>query len=241
MNEFIQGKAQQPLPTPLLQSEPRLSQFQNHCLNLCQRVLELFAIGLQIDTKAGGKDFFLPYHDPKHGQSGSVFRLLYYPTLPASDQYDAEVDIRAGAHSDYGTVTLLFQRPGQPGLEILTSKRGDLVETWHPVPVNPTNEPKVPILLNVGDLLSFWTDGLLKSTVHRVIFPKDGKGEDRYSIAYFCHAINEARLEPIPSEIVRRHHDEVGGSIDASAEPLTAKQHLESRLKATYGSGIRKE
>jgi isopenicillin N synthase-like dioxygenase len=239
MNEFQDGKAQQPLPPPLLENQARLDEFWKHCLKLCQRVLELFAIGLQIDGKAGGKDFFVPYHDPANGPSGSVFRLLYYPTLPSSEDYDDETDIRAGAHSDYGTVTLLFQRPGQPGLEILTSKRGDPQEKWYPVPVNPTDEPYVPILLNVGDLLSFWTGGLLRSTVHRVIFPKDGRGEDRYSIAYFCHAVDDAKLDPIPSEIVRRHHERANGSVSGSAEPLTAKQHLESRLAATYASSLK--
>jgi len=240
MNEFKDGKAQQPLPPPLLENQAELDEFWKHCVKLCQRVLELFATGLQIDDAAGGKDFFRPYHDPAQGPSGSVFRLLYYPTLPPSEDYDNETDIRAGAHSDYGTITLLFQRPGQPGLEILTSKRGDPEEKWYPVPVNPTNEPHVPILLNVGDALNFWTGGLLKSTVHRVIFPKDGKGEDRYSIAYFCHAVDDARFDPIPSEVVGKHNVQLNGTTNGSAEPLTAKQHLESRLAATYASSLKK-
>lgn len=93
--------------------------------------------------------------------------------------YQPEVDIRAGAHSDYGSVTLLFQRPSQPGLEILAS-----TDEWQPVPVTPPGteeDSSPPILVNIGDLLSHWTNGLLKSTVHRVIFPKDARrgGEDR--------------------------------------------------------------
>ena len=108
------------------------------------------------------------------------------------------------------------------------------MEKWYPVPVNPTNEEYVPILVNVGDLLSYWTNGLLKSTVHRVIFPKDGKGEDRYSIAYFCHAIDDARLDLVPSKIVREHRQLENSNGDVSREVVTAKQHLESRLAATY-------
>lgn len=240
MNEFKLGKAQQPLPPPLLENQDKLDDFWKHCLKLCQRVLELFAIGLQIDDAAGSKDFFRSKHDPSQGPSGSVFRLLYYPTLPPSEDYDDKTDIRAGAHSDYGTITLLFQRPGQPGLEILTSKRGDPEEKWYPVPVNPTDEENVPILLNVGDALNFWTGGMLKSTVHRVIFPKDGKGEDRYSIAYFCHAVDDATFDPIPSEIVRKHNVQANGLVNGSTKPLTAKQHLESRLAATYVGSAKK-
>jgi isopenicillin N synthase-like dioxygenase len=240
MNEFRNGKAQQPLPPPLAENEERVDAFVNQCRLLCIRIMELFAIGLEINGKEGGKDWFTPYHDPSMGPSGSVFRTLYYPSLPASPEYDSETDIRAGAHSDYGTITLLFQRPGQPGLEILASRRGDEKEEWLSVPINPSNEKETPILVNVGDLLEYWTSGVLKSAVHRVIFPKDGIGEDRYSMAYFCHPIDEARLEAVPSRIVKEKEGvgsngmkKVGGG-----KVLTARQHLESRLAATYAKDL---
>lgn len=94
---------------------------------------------------------------------------------------DTTVDIRAGAHSDYGSITLLFQRASQPGLEILTPSC-----SWSPVSVYPPgteNDSFPPILVNIGDLMHFWTNGLLKSTVHRVVFP-EGKSQDRYSVGY---------------------------------------------------------
>ena len=55
-----------------------------------------------------------------------------------------------------GSITLLFQRQGQPGLEILTSR-----SLWSPVPVNPPgteDDPFPPILINIGDLMHFWTN-----------------------------------------------------------------------------------
>lgn len=74
--------------------------------------------------------------------------------------------VRAGAHSDYGSITLLFQRPGQPGLEILppSSQTNGPRNTsndapWTPVPVTPPgteNDLSPPILVNIGDLLSYW-------------------------------------------------------------------------------------
>lgn len=178
------------------------------------------------------------------------------------------MDVRAGAHSDYGSITLLFQRPGQPGLEILTPEG-----TWAPVPVQPgeatsagpasvanssstsTSTSTVPpILINIGDLLSYWTDGLLKSTVHRVVFPlaeqRAPNPQDRYSMAFFCHPVNETELVPVPSHIVAGHRELVKESQDGSQkvgfgggagdlEPgkraLTAVEHLASRLAATYG------
>jgi isopenicillin N synthase-like dioxygenase len=232
MNEFIDGKAQQPLPEPLKSHESEVDAFASKCHALCLRILQLFAIGLGIDEASGGKNWFNTRHDRVKGPSGSVFRLLYYPQLDLGNKFDSQKDIRAGAHSDYGTITLLFQNEDQPGLEILTDGGED---SWSPVLVNPTSEIEVPILVNVGDLLSYWTNGLLKSTVHRVVFPHNGSGEDRYSIAYFCHPLDDARLEPIPSKIVQTCVHETGPLTRVErGTAMTAKEHLETRLRATY-------
>ena len=130
-----------------------------------------------------------------------------------------------------GSLTLLFQRPRQPGLEILTP-----ASTWSSVPVFPPGtetDAFPPILVNIGDLLSYWTNGLLKSTVHRVVFP-DGGGDDRYSIAYFCHPVDDASLVPVPSDLVSSQST---GKRGTAEELLTAAQHLKKRLAATYGWG----
>lgn len=163
--------------------------------------------------------------------------------------------MRAGAHSDYGSVTLLFQRAGQPGLEIRTPEG-----TWASVPIVPGPEDEgeadadvgafPPILVNIGDLLSYWTDGLLKSTVHRVVFPLAEQSrsdpQDRYTLVYFCHPVDSTELVPVPSEMVKRHREQTGGvgvvgfgggagTLEPGKRPLTALEHLESRLAATYG------
>lgn len=175
---------------------------------------------------------------------------MYYPAAVSS--YRPGKDIRAGAHSDYGSITLLFQQSGQPGLEILTSD-----QKWAPVPVYPGDRadfPFPPILVNIGDMLSYWTDGLLKSTVHRVVFPHDDHSnssttaKDRYSIAFFCQPVGSTELTPVPSKLVddyRREKQAVSNNITvgygggASAVNIdqhrsTAGEHLQSRLAATY-------
>jgi len=195
----------------------------------------------QIAPAEGGPSWFSTRHDRTLGPSGSILRLLYYPSIPSSTSYDPKTDIRAGAHSDYGSLTLLFQRPGQPGLEILTPG-GE----WAAVPVNPHDEARPPILVNIGDVLSYWTNGLLRSTVHRVVVPADAReGEDRYSIAYFCHPLDEAELVAVPSEAVREFDGgeqelrRVGGGklLGEEGRVVTAKEHLDRRLGATYGLG----
>ncbi|KAL2864721.1 putative oxidoreductase, 2OG-Fe(II) oxygenase family [Aspergillus lucknowensis] len=252
--EFASGKAQQPLPKVLSPHEDEIGHFADLCTKTCSRILKLLALGLDIPP-----EFFTARHDPCQGPTGCTLRYLYYPSIsaPATASYDHTVDVRAGAHSDYGSITLLFQRPGQPGLEILTPDG-----TWAPVPVEPERgngresvQPGFafpPILVNIGDLLSYWTDGLLKSTVHRVVFPlseRTGKSsQDRYSIVFFCHPLDSTELVPVPSEVVRRYREGKGagsaeekvgfgggaGNLEPGKRALTAAEHLALRLNATY-------
>ncbi|SLM38309.1 Oxoglutarate/iron-dependent dioxygenase [Lasallia pustulata] len=245
--EFIDGRAQQPMPKALALNEADLSRFADLCHALCIKLLKLFALGLDIDADDGGEDWFSSRHDTSKGPSGSTLRLLFYPAIQAStSDDDAAVDIRAGPHSDYGSLTLLFQRSGQPGLEILTPQ-----STWAPLAVSPPgaeDDAFPPILVNVADLLSHWTNGLLKSTVHRVVSPEGG-GEDRYSIAYFCHPANDTELVPVPSEVVRTRllpAKEMGGreaaeegreGLEREQTAITAEEHLNRRLAATFGWG----
>ncbi|OJJ50971.1 hypothetical protein ASPZODRAFT_126948 [Penicilliopsis zonata CBS 506.65] len=258
--EFKDGKAQQPLPPALTPHEAEIAHFAALCNKTCSRILKLMALGLDIQ-----EDFFTSRHDASNGPTGCILRYLYYPSIfsPATSSYKHEIDVRAGAHSDYGSITLLFQRPGQPGLEILTPEG-----TWAPVPVQPneafssstssspassteTTFPFPPILVNIGDLLSYWTDGLLRSTVHRVVFPlaeqRSPNPQDRYSIAFFCHPVDATELVPVPSSVVtayreqqqNAHSTQVGfgggaGSLEPGSRALTAQEHLEARLAATY-------
>ncbi|KAJ5050470.1 uncharacterized protein L3040_002353 [Drepanopeziza brunnea f. sp. 'multigermtubi'] len=235
LGEFVDGRAQQPLPAAFAGHEQELDQFQKYCHCLMSKILVLFGIGLEIDPSKGGEDWFASRHRGT-GPSGCTLRLLHYPPIPPGTDYRPSVDIRAGAHSDYGSITLLFQRPGQPGLEIIPPSSSSESPNWTPVPVFPPtteSDPSPPILVNIGDLLSFWTNNLLKSTVHRVVFPaQERQSEDRYSIAYFGHPIGSTVLEPVPSKMVEAMKDARGGI--AGAESMTADEHLMSRLKATY-------
>jgi isopenicillin N synthase-like dioxygenase len=169
--------------------------------------------------------------------------MLYYPPLTSTDASTA--DVRAGAHSDYGSMTCLFRLKGQAGLEV-QSREGE----WLPVPVCPPGteeDPAPPVLVNIGDLLSYWTNGLLRSTVHRVVFPgaegkrpvegeKDAE-EGRYSMAFFCHPVGTTKLTAVPSERVRNHVPEgetKGLNPYAERRVMTADEHLQMRLRASY-------
>ncbi|KAM5448404.1 hypothetical protein MaudCBS49596_005494 [Microsporum audouinii] len=225
--EFKNSKASQPLPESLIPHEADINHFTTLCQKTCGRLLTLLALGLEIPS-----DWFSSRHDASKGPSGSTLRYLYYPSRksPATATFKHGIDVRAGAHSDYGSITLLFQRDGQPGLEILTPSN-----EWAGVPVRPVGVGSVgspPVLVNIGDLLSHWTCGLLKSTVHRVVFPVDAARErDRYSVVYFCHPVHETELVPVPSRLVDERRKGGCGGVKVQ----TAQEHLASRLAATYG------
>ncbi|KAG5918705.1 hypothetical protein E4U42_006766 [Claviceps africana] len=242
--EFINHKAQQPIPPTVAADEARFSAFANLCRALCLKILTLLGQGLQVNT------FFSSAHFQDESGSGSTLRFLRYP--PPSTTAHSAHDVRAGAHSDYGSITLLFRLRSQSGLEILAPDKNDgNNEKWAPVPVVPPGteqDPSPPILVNIGDLLSYWTNGLFRSTVHRVVFPDEG-GEaasnalPRYSIAYFCHPMEGALLEPVPSERVRafvapgeRAEGAGNGNPHAQRKVLTAGEHLLMRLKESYGT-----
>jgi isopenicillin N synthase-like dioxygenase len=220
--------ALQPLPSPLSESAALITRFQNSCHVLCTNILSLLGTALQVPDEK----YFSARHDQRKGPSGTIFRMLYYP------KSESKESIRAGAHSDYGSITLLFRLPGQAGLELQTA------EGWVPVPVNPSEHNTPPILVNIGDLLCFWTNGMLKSTVHRVTF---SGGEERYSMAYFCHPLDDARLEAVESKVIDGFGDKGKEELASQRKRLglgdegedgvviTAKEHLQRRLKVTYG------
>ena len=81
--------------------------------------------------------------------------------------------------------------------------------------------------------MHFWTEGLLKSTVHRVVFPQ-GESADRYSIAYFCHPLDQIEIEAVPSDMIR---DRTMEGRQQCSQRVTAEGYLKKRLAETYGWG----
>lgn len=187
-----------------LQKNPSLIKeiitFINKLNGISQRILQLLAIGMDIEGE-NSKDWFSSRCDiAKSSPTGLHF--LHYP---AQNDIDDKT-LHTGAHTDFGAITLLFQREGEEGLEILAQ------EKWQAVPFIPNNESKFPdcappLVVNIGDLLSYWSAGTLKSTKHRVKCQKSlmGSTPERYSIAYFCNANDKTLLEPIPSKLITNY------------------------------------
>ncbi|GMM36401.1 hypothetical protein DASC09_037260 [Saccharomycopsis crataegensis] len=225
---FEDGKPHQDMP--LLFKDPvneKLVETVNKKLyHVILESLRYLSIGLKIEKAAGGEHWFANKNRPNE-PNGSILRFLKYPS---QDSFDSSTLIRAGAHTDYGTVTALFQFEGQEGLEIYANG-------WKKVPYISSKYPgsAPPLIVNFGDQLSYWTAGILKSTIHRVQFPESSirDKKDRYSIVFFSHPEHDTLLEPIPSDIIRAAKGR-GANNTADGDLLTARQHLDNKLNATY-------
>jgi isopenicillin N synthase-like dioxygenase len=223
---FNIGKTIKPkhLPDLFKQSEnlQLITEFHRGCYDLSMRLLTYLARSFSVDV-----DYFTSRHEWKL-ESGDTVRLLHYPSV--SEQSDE--GIRAGAHSDYGSMTLLFQYEHKSGLEVLDRS----TNIWYPV--EPFDDM---IVVNFGDAFEYWSKGFIKSTVHRVVMPliDAAKDNERYSIAFFCHPNHSTLLTPIPSEIIHNHtfekDEHAKHALDHENEDtLTAGQHLKMRLDKTY-------
>ena len=139
----------------------------------------------------------------------SVLRLLHYPPIEG----EPGSHIRAGAHEDINTITLLLGAE-EAGLELLT-KEG----VWIPVSPKPGE-----LVVNIGDMLQRLTNGVLRSTSHRVVNPPaERRGHARYSMPYFLHFRSDFPIEALP------------GTVPAGEEPkwspITADDYLQERLR----------
>eukprot|EP00899_Mesostigma_viride_P014331 jgi/Mesvir1/2289/Mv19327-RA.1 len=116
-------------------------------------------------------------------------RLLHY-----SDERSAPEDgvLGAGAHSDYGMLTLLLT-DDIPGLQIYMGPRDDAQykQGWIDVPPR-----RGLFVVNLGDMLERWSNGIFKSTLHRVV---NISGRERYSIPFFFEPNFEAVVECLPT------------------------------------------
>jgi isopenicillin N synthase-like dioxygenase len=154
----------------------------------------------------------LPEHwfDPTVKDGNSVMRLLHYPPVPA----EAEGRIRAAAHEDINTITLLLGAE-EAGLELL-ARDG----RW--LPVAP---PEGALAVNIGDMLQRLTNGRLRSTTHRVVNPAGERARHaRYSMPFFLHFRPDFLIEALDQCV-----DE--DKRDAVESPITAHDYLMERLR----------
>ncbi len=198
-----------PWPAALPALEPAMRAYFEAMDELARRLLRLFAEALGVPT-----DFFERFVDRAPG----ALRALDYPDL--GDRTPAAGQLRAGAHTDYGTLTILRQDDAPGGLEVLDPRTG----VWTPVPASPD-----ALVVNLGDLMQRWTNDRWRSTLHRVVVPPHGCGPSRrQSMAFFHNANVDALVEVVGSCVP------AGGA--PRHEPVLAGAHLMGKFRRATAS-----
>jgi len=169
-------------------------------VDLGRRVIGAFALALDLP-----EDFFTPWL----GVTMTTLGVLHYP--PQMGRI-TQGRIGAGAHTDYGCLTLLHQ-DASGGLQV---KRRDGV--WIDAPPVPGS-----FVVNIGDMMERWTNGVFCSTPHRVV---NVSGGDRYSLPFFFDPDFYAPVECLPTCIAP-------GETPRFA-PTTAGQHMLDMIAASF-------
>ncbi|XP_057301990.1 uncharacterized protein LOC130636329 [Hydractinia symbiolongicarpus] len=199
-NSDVSKKLSQEMPEVVSE----LSELFKHCSTFLYKLLRLLAVALGIDT-----EYFVNLHTNVGNRSlnGTSLRTLFYPQINGSTEVNQR---RCSEHTDYGTITLLFQ-DNIGGLEVL-SPSGEFVKAF-PIPGT--------IVINAADLLHTWSNGKFRATTHRVQIPTDPMrlSMPRQSIAFFAHPNYDVTIN---------YQDENG-----KAKTRNAYEHLKTRFDST--------
>jgi isopenicillin N synthase-like dioxygenase len=172
---------------------------------LASRIMRVFAVGLGLEEQ---------YFDRFIDAPISALRALNYPEQTVAPQPG---QLRAGAHTDYGSLTILLPERGSKGLEIIAPDGG-----WAAVP--PVSGAFV---INIGDLMALWTNDRWVSTMHRVVNPppEEGGMKRRQSLAFFHQPNWFAEIACLPSCV------EPGSK--PKYEPVLSGPYLMGKFKST--------
>ncbi|EKM78967.1 hypothetical protein AGABI1DRAFT_114495 [Agaricus bisporus var. burnettii JB137-S8] len=184
-------------------------EFFSDCFEVEKNVLRALAVGFRLP-----EDYFVRMHTKPDNQ----LRLAHYPSVATKPLLNDEIS-RIDAHSDFGSITLLFQ-DDVGGLEVQDLVSG-VFEPVLPVPGS--------ILINAGDFLMRWSNDTIQSTKHRVQAPPSIKTDitpDRYSIPYFCCPDFDTVVDCIPGTWSVENPKKY--------EPQSVGAYILARLAAAY-------
>jgi isopenicillin N synthase-like dioxygenase len=177
--------------------------FYREMNGLAQRFMGICAVALDLPET---------WFADKTDRCSSTCVANHYPAQP---QEPLPGQVRAGAHSDVGSVTLLLQEKAIGGLQVL-GKDG----AWHDV-----DTPREAVIVNVGDLLAQWTNDRWVSTKHRVVNPpRAHAASDRMSLSFFQHPNYDALVTCVPTC--------TGPDNPPKYPPIWAGTHMHRRMMA---------
>jgi isopenicillin N synthase-like dioxygenase len=196
---FNRGPNQWPAELP--DFKPVMLDHHRAMTGLAERLLAALALSLDLPERAF-EDFC---REPI-----AVLRLLHYPPQPPSDPGQG-----AGAHTDFGALTILLQDE-TGGLEVYDRATG----AWTPAPPLPD-----ALVVNLGDLIARWTNDRYRSTPHRVV---NRSGRRRYSAPFFFSGAPAYAVACLPTCL--------GPGERPKYPPVTVEAHIKERYRQTYGA-----
>lgn len=174
-------------PKVILDAKDAVKNFMTKSHEIVLVILEVLSMKLGLHPKA------LPNLHRLMQSSGDQLRFTKSTMYPIQDQ----PDVSLGAHTDYGSITILFNR--LYGLQVLSTN-----EEWLYVPPLPGHA-----IVNLGDALVKLSGGRLKSSTHRVITtPGLKQVTNRYSVVYFSRPENNVLMKNIVND-----EDEGNGTV----------------------------
>lgn len=198
-------------PSIIHEHRDEIAQFQQHIAqDTVQKLLTLISIILELpeDHLSQGHKW--------DDVSDCHLRYMIYRARSAEDNARAG-GLYSKGHSDFGSLTLLFRQP-VAALQVRLSDG-----SWKYVKPYPGS-----ITVNIADVLQFWTNGFLKSSIHRVVVPPaDQAGIDRLGLLYFLRPKHDLELETVDSPLLRR----LGLKQDGEAKGIRAVDWVRARVK----------
>ena len=157
---------------------PALEAYHTTLKSLASRMMRVFALALDLE-----EEFF----DHKVDRTIAHIRLNKYP---AQEKAPEPGQLRSGAHTDYGTLTILYGEDTPGGLQARGPDGG-----WIDVHPEPGS-----FVVNIGDSMARWTNGRWVSTLHRVVNPpREHAGAERLSAAFFHQPNYDAEIRCLES------------------------------------------
>ena len=173
--------------------------------DLAARVMRVFAVALKLPEEA---------FEPTIDRPISALRALNYPEQAVPPKPG---QLRAGAHTDYGSLTILLPQAGSGGLQIR-----DPSGSWVDVPPVPG-----AFVINIGDLMARWTNDRWVSTLHRVVNPElaAGASSRRQSFAFFHQPNWDQEIACLPTCLATGETPKY--------EPVLSGPYLMSKFQST--------
>jgi isopenicillin N synthase-like dioxygenase len=166
--------------------------------SLSATLMRIFALTLNLPEN---------YFEDKIDRHVSALAAYHYPPLPGSPMPGT---IRGGAHTDFGSLTLVHGHPSISGLQVWSGGR------WLDVPAVPDS-----FVVNLGDLMAQWTNDLWVSTLHRVVSRDESDWvRSRYSLVFFHQPNDECVIHSLDPHLPAKY------------APITSGEHFRRKMSA---------